>query len=40
MARAVQCGVHDLIDLTDIMRILPNEPRHYLGQTTPDAERE
>ena len=40
MARARQCGVHDLIDLTDIMRVLPNEPRHYIGQTTPDADRE
>ena len=40
MARTRQCGVHDLIDLTDIMRIPPNEPRHYIGQTTPDADRE
>ena len=40
MGRARQCGVHDLIDLTDITRILPNEPWYHLGQTTLDAERE
>lgn len=40
MGRARQCGVHDLIDLTDITRILSNEPWHHIGQTTPDAERE
>jgi hypothetical protein len=36
----MQCGVHDLIDLTDITRVLPNEPWHHIGQTTPDAEHE
>ena len=40
MVRARQCGVHDLINWTDITRILPNEPWHHIGQTTPDAERE